>query len=240
MGAIKQPVVSADRYFLFYLRGAIMLQIPIQHRGIILREFTDNDIPYVAKIAATPGFNFYALMPSTATRAEIEGSAARFVHYAQALQQVTPDTQIRECYKLAVAEVATPEKLVGYVALDEWSESRGEKRDIGYFTDPAMQGKGYATLASVILLEQFFGATTYEYVHATVHPDNTPSRKILQKLGYQATGAFTKMVRGIVEPRITLSLHKDDFYAATVAFRDKTTDQNLGKLPARPGELNHV
>jgi RimJ/RimL family protein N-acetyltransferase len=217
-----------------------MLALPIEGHGLLLREFEDSDIPAVARIAATEGFSFYALAPHTASKMEIEESAVRFIQKAKDLQQIDPITKIRECYKLAVAEIATPDKLIGYVSLDEWSEQHGEKRDIGYFTDPRMQGRGHATFASALILDRFFAATNYDLVHATVHPENTPSRKILQKLGYAEIGKTIKHVRGQVEPRIVLTLLRQDFKAASAPLRDAKTDNNLVNTPRQRGALNNV
>lgn len=217
-----------------------MLSLPIDGYGLLLREFRDADIPAIARIAATDGFNFYALAPSNSSKAEIEESAASFVHKAMALKQIDPVTGIRENYKLAVAEIAAPEKLIGYVALDEWSEGRGEMRDIGYLIDPRMQGRGHATFACALLLGRFFDSTAYDMVYATVHPENTPSRKVLEKLGYAEIGATTKVVKGSEEPRIILSLHRQDFLAAVAPIRNNVMEQRLVGNPYREGTFDCV
>ena len=179
--------------------------------GLVLREFVPQDVDAVVRIASTPGFNFYALALPTADKSEIRASAERLVTRAIDMQQPTVETGVRENFKLAVAEVTNPKKLIGYVALDEINEKRGEQRDVGYFIDPACQGRGYAVAASRLILGAFFDATPYDLVQATVHPNNHSSRSVLARLGYKEVGEKTTIVRGEVEPRIKLTLHRLDF-----------------------------
>ena len=191
-----------------------MLDIPIEGGGLILREFRMADIPSFARIASTEGFSFYAFPVPTTTSGEMTEAIRRFVCKCIDLQRASPDTGLRESYKLVVANITSPRKVVGYVALDEISELGGEKRDIGYLIDPKYQGRGYAFQACSMLLREFFAKTSHNTVWATVHPENGSSCSVLKKLGYKKTGDSTKIVRGVVEPRIVLCLERGDFFSS--------------------------
>lgn len=190
-----------------------MLDVPLRSENLLLREFRAADIVALVRIASTEGFSFYAFPASTAPRGEILTAINGFVHHCINLQLPDPNTGIRESYKLVIADVTKPRSVIGYVALDEISESRGEERDIGYLIDPAHQGKGYALQACAMLLTEFFAQTSYDTVMATVHPENTPSINVLRRLGYKQVGESVKLVRGVVEPRLVLSLYRTDFFA---------------------------
>ena len=195
------------------------MRTPIIGAGLILREFEPCDVDAVVRIASTPGFNFYSLAPATAPQEEIKASAERLVKHAMDTQKPSVETGMRENFKLAVAEVMTPHRLIGYVALDEVNELRGEKRDVGYFIDPRYQGKGYAFAASHLVINRFFQSTPFDTIEATVHPNNDPSRRVLDRLGYKIVGEKTMMVKGVEEPRLVLTLHRDNFASATEASR---------------------
>lgn len=190
-----------------------MLDVPLRSENLLLREFRAADIAPLARIASTEGFSFYAFPASTAPSGEILIAINNFVHRCIKLQQPDPNTGIRESYKLVIADVTNPRSVIGYVALDEISESRGEDRDICYLIDPAHQGKGYALQACAMLLREFFAKTSYDTVMATVHPENTPSIIVLRRLGYLQVNIGTKLVRDVVEPRLVFSLRRKDFFA---------------------------
>lgn len=188
-----------------------MIDLPFYSNGLLLRNFENYDIPSIVQIASTPGFSFYALAPHTSSQNEIKRSAESFVLHAKEFEKPHPQTGIREKYKLAVAFQNAPDTLVGYVAFDEISECNGEKRDIGYLTAPLHQGKGIAGIATFLVLDQFYQHTAYDKVWATVHPNNTPSHKLLSRLGFKEVGVTTKIMHGITEPRLVLSLARCDF-----------------------------
>jgi len=203
------------------------MQMPLHGPDFMLREFETADIPAFVHIASKSEFNFYAFPLPTAPREEIEAGIGQFVQKCINLQQKDPNTGIRENYKLVVAELTKPENVIGYVALDEVSESRGEMRDIGYITDPKYQGKGYATSACALMLREFFDETAYNSIMATAHPENIPSIRVLEKLGYKQVGTSSKVVRGIVEPRYVYTLSREDFFASLQPKRNPLAVEGL-------------
>jgi RimJ/RimL family protein N-acetyltransferase len=60
--------------------------------------------------------------------------------------------------------------------------------ELGWTIWPDYQGRGYATEAARMLLPYAFEKLDQPHVISLIHPDNTPSRKVAQKLGQQIEG----------------------------------------------------
>jgi RimJ/RimL family protein N-acetyltransferase len=64
----------------------------------------------------------------------------------------------------------------------EW---RGETvHEIGWSVVPAYQGRGLASAATALVLDEARAAQTHRYVHAFPSTDNPPSNAICRKLGF--------------------------------------------------------
>jgi RimJ/RimL family protein N-acetyltransferase len=61
--------------------------------------------------------------------------------------------------------------------------------EIAYFTFPAFEGRGYATAMGAGLVELAEGATGIRKVRAHTLPERNASTRILEKLGFDRTGA---------------------------------------------------
>ena len=60
----------------------------------------------------------------------------------------------------------------------------------GYTFSRAYQGKGYATEAFIGMLDLMFGEM--HRIYALVEPDNTPSWRLLERVGFRREGHFVK------------------------------------------------
>ncbi|XAS67666.1 GNAT family N-acetyltransferase [Micrococcaceae bacterium Sec5.7] len=60
--------------------------------------------------------------------------------------------------------------------------------EIGYSVDPGLRRKGHARAALVILLDAARSQPEISIVRATVSPDNTPSRRLVDQYGFVETG----------------------------------------------------
>ena len=199
---------------------------------IILREFRESDIwagsdaQQLAVIAQHPKFQgFYAFPLKGSSEEEFRIAATALVAKAVKLSRLDEITHERENYKLAITQAADPEKIIGYIALDEINEARGEYRDIGYFTHPDFQSRGYATEASRIVLQAFFENTKYDKIYITYHPANIGSKRVVEKLGYQKLpGEYSLTVNGKKEPREKCALTRKDFYVNSLPVRKNTVN----------------
>ena len=186
-----------------------MKNLHILTKNLLIREITSADVFSLERIrrdiAANPDNRpYYALQKS--------GDAAKFCKDAIAQQQETP----RKTLGLAITEKSAPHKMIGFIVgeltplgTEDWGGQMG-LADMGYFLSPAHQGKGYVTEAMRgVTGKIFFEKLGYEYVNATVHPENKPSLAVLQSIGMKVYGETRKYGD---EPRLLLKLTKDDFY----------------------------
>jgi len=71
-----------------------------------------------------------------------------------------------------------------------------QKGEIGYYLGKEATGKGYATQAVNLLTDYAFDKLNYQELYGIVAITNDPSKKVLQKAGYEETGTefslFTK------------------------------------------------
>ena len=189
-----------------------MKNLHIVTNNLLIREITSVDVFALEKIrqeiATTPENRpYYALQKS--------GDAIRFCKDALAQQQETP----RKTLGLAITEKSAPHKMIGFIVgeltpLDknEWGGQIG-LADMGYFLSPEHQGKGYVTEAMRGVTGRiFFEELGYEYVNATVHPENKPSLAVLQSVGMKVYGETKKYGN---EPRLLLKVTKEDFFNHT-------------------------
>ena len=72
---------------------------------------------------------------------------------------------------------------------------RNKRVEIGYIIDPAHQRKGIATEAVSAMLDFCFGELGLHRVQAFTHPDNTASRKLVEKLGFRHEGLLRDNLR---------------------------------------------
>jgi RimJ/RimL family protein N-acetyltransferase len=73
--------------------------------------------------------------------------------------------------------------IVGYTGVDWYEFDSGRGLEFGYRLAPRYRARGYATEASKALLDkaaEFFEGETF----AMIHPENKPSQKVCEKLGF--------------------------------------------------------
>lgn len=69
--------------------------------------------------------------------------------------------------------------------------------EIGYWAGEPFWGRGYATEAVRAMIDHAFTATELEALAASCRVTNTPSRRVLEKCGFQWTGAGLCRVRAL-------------------------------------------
>jgi ribosomal-protein-alanine N-acetyltransferase len=67
-------------------------------------------------------------------------------------------------------------------------EARNEKLEIGYILAPAQQGRGLMTEAVAALVVYCFGELSAHRIEALIHPDNTASIRLVERLGFLCEG----------------------------------------------------
>jgi aminoglycoside 6'-N-acetyltransferase len=86
--------------------------------------------------------------------------------------------------------------VVGDVAVGVHDE--GRQATIGYSIAPTEQGKGYATEAVAVVIDALFDQAHLHRIIASTDPENLPSRRVLEKLGFRFEGRslLSAFVRG--------------------------------------------
>lgn len=88
--------------------------------------------------------------------------------------------------------------------------------EVGYLLAPDARGRGTATRAIGLLIDWSFRELGMERVQALVHPDNPPSARVLERLGFQREGLLRRCRPGKSgrEDRILFAVLPDEFALA--------------------------
>ncbi|MEO1044869.1 MAG: GNAT family N-acetyltransferase [Pseudomonadota bacterium] len=76
---------------------------------------------------------------------------------------------------------------IGWVSLWEKRDGIGE---IGYILRPDCRGKGYAREAVATVIDYGFASQGYRKIAADIDPDNRPSLRLLEALGFKQEGVL--------------------------------------------------
>lgn len=93
------------------------------------------------------------------------------------------------------------EKFIGHIDLVKYTDDE-KVLEVGYILLKPFQGKGYGSEAAKAIIYEYIpylqqSGYDIQKVIATVHPDNIPSQKVLQKLGF----SFEKSEERFNNPR---------------------------------------
>lgn len=182
-------------------------ELPLATPRLILRDFTQKDIPEIIAIASHSEFSGYIRFHPEKISRDVT------CYIEEAIEAKKPDliTGRREIYRLAVSLKEDPMHVIGCCVFHGWNKSSEDNDQIGYFIHPEHQGQGYATEAMSYLLTTYFFQYPGRNVEAIVHPHNAGSQKVLKKLGFSKSGEKIIDVHGAQEPRFVYSLRIEDF-----------------------------
>ena len=76
--------------------------------------------------------------------------------------------------------------------------------ELGFYILPAYWRAGYASEAAGAVIEHAFGALGVTWLFAGHHPDNAPSRRTLEKLGFRYTHDEVYAPTGLTHPSYEL------------------------------------
>ena len=63
---------------------------------------------------------------------------------------------------------------------------------VGYWCDTRLTGRGVTTAGVALAVDHCFGPVGLHRLEATVRPENTPSLRVLAKLGFREEGMFRR------------------------------------------------
>ena len=152
-----------------------MSPVPIETERLRIRHFTTDDWQAVHAYTSDPSVMTY--VP--------EG-----VMTEEQTKQFIAGTMTEEARTYAV-ELRAEDRLIGHVGFHPWFAPR--IYEIGWVVHPRYQGQGYATEAAALLRYGFESLSVHRVI-ATCQPENTPSWRVMEKLGMQREGHLRKCI----------------------------------------------
>jgi RimJ/RimL family protein N-acetyltransferase len=149
---------------------------PPAHGGVVLRPFTDDDVPMVLDLATDPYVPLIGTLPAHATEAEaMDWLARNRGRWAEG-----------RGFSFAIAEAATGRAVGGLgVWLAELPHGRAE---IGYSVMPGARGRGYATAALTAGTGFAWTLPALHRVQLHIEEWNAASIRTAENAGYRREG----------------------------------------------------
>lgn len=144
----------------------------LQTRRLVLRRLEEADVPFILALLNDPDWLRYigdrGAGDTAGARAYIrQGPQAMYEQYGHGL------------YRVALKESDTPIGLCGLLRRPQLADA-----DLGFAFLPAWRGGGYAREAAVAVLAEARDVFGLQRVLAIVTPDNRPSIRLLERLGF--------------------------------------------------------
>ena len=79
-------------------------------------------------------------------------------------------------------------RLAGQVTVDNIVRGALRSGSLGYWVDRAVAGRGMASLAVALVCDHAFGAAGLHRLQADIRPENLPSRRLVERLGFRREG----------------------------------------------------
>ncbi|MCZ2830191.1 GNAT family protein [Modestobacter sp. VKM Ac-2986] len=81
-------------------------------------------------------------------------------------------------------------RLVGQVTVDNIVRGALRSGHLGYWVDSAVAGRGVASLAVALVCDHAFGPAGLHRLQADIRPENGPSRRLVERLGFRQEALF--------------------------------------------------
>ena len=153
-----------------------MSALPIETERLRIRHFTTDDWEAVHAYTTNPGVMTYVpegVMTEEQTKQFIAGG-------------------MTEEARTYAVDLKAEDRLIGHVGFHPWFSPR--IYELGWVFHPRYHRQGYATEAAAALLRLGFESLSVHRVIATCQPENTPSWRVMEKLGMQREGHLRKCI----------------------------------------------
>lgn len=110
-------------------------------------------------------------------------------------------------------------RLAGQVTLDNIVRGAVRSGYLGYWIDREVAGRGMASLAVALVCDHAFGPVGLHRVEADIRPENLPSRRLVQRLGFQQEGLLRRYldIDGDWRDHLAYALLAEDLPGGVVA-----------------------
>jgi RimJ/RimL family protein N-acetyltransferase len=151
-----------------------MLSDPVETQRLRVRPFSRGDWPDVHAYTSDAG-----VMTYVEEGCMTEEQTRQFV-----------DENLGDDARVYAVELLAENRLIGHVNFYPWYGPR--TYEIGWVFHPRYHGRGYATEAAAALLRYGFETLRLHRIIATCQPENTPSWRVMEKLGMRREAHFRK------------------------------------------------
>ena len=83
-------------------------------------------------------------------------------------------------------------RLAGQVTIDNVVRGALRSGNIGYWLDRSVAGRGMGSLAVALACDHAFGPVGLHRIQADIRPENGPSQRLVERLGFQREGLFRR------------------------------------------------
>ena len=110
-------------------------------------------------------------------------------------------------------------RLAGQVTIDNIVRGAVRSGHLGYGLDREVAGRGMGSLAVALVCDHAFGAVGLHRVQAEIRPENVPSQRLVERLGFQREGLLRRYldIDGDWRDHFTYSLLAEDAPAGVLA-----------------------
>lgn len=147
-----------------------------------LRQFREDDVEAMHGCFTNVESMRYWNTPPHTKRIETERAVRRFI-------DCTPSY-----YRFWAVADKTTDRCLGLVNYHD-GHIRNKRVAIGYIVDPAHCRRGVATEAVSAMIRFCFQDLGLHRLQAFIHPDNAPSLKLIEKLGFRREGLLRENLR---------------------------------------------
>jgi len=155
----------------------MIINVPIQTKRLILREFKETDWKSVHSYAVDPLVVHYLTWGPNS-----EEDTKKFIRRTMEYQRSEP----RKDFEIAVT-LKTEQSLIGSCSISA-TDLSNQEGVIGYCFHPHFWGQNYATETAMALLEFGFEQFNLHRIFAVCAPENVASMRVLEKIGMQREG----------------------------------------------------
>jgi len=145
---------------------AVTLETP----RLFLRHFTEDDLDALAALMSDPQFMRFSTGPYSREQT------------AAVLERILTGYRDNQPSQFAVV-VRSENKLIGYCGFFRQLVDDVEEIEIGYRLDSRYWGCGLATEGARAVRDYAFNDLKLDHVISLIHPDNTASRRVVEKIG---------------------------------------------------------
>ncbi|MGY2085190.1 GNAT family N-acetyltransferase [Blastococcus sp. SYSU DS0539] len=120
-------------------------------------------------------------------------------------------------------------RLVGQVTVDNIVRGALRAGFLGYWIDRSVAGRGIASLAVALVCDHAFGPAGLHRLQADIRPENLPSQRLVERLGFQREGLLRRYldIDGAWRDHLAYALLAEDLPRGVL-------DRWQGMTPGRP------